>query len=416
MGIFGFLKGKRPVVSEVETEKIGFGDVGDWLENKKGAFREDEKNAFGKVGERLDGFYVSVEEKLDVLVAIDIESKKEHERAKILVRQGLDNYINSVRVLLKELTKISSPLAEGFDSKNRMGSDSKNPEKFSFAGGLAANEIGLGEFAVEVTEVFNRFEKTSAIFYGRANYLVGDEMADVRNEIRRFYNGLAEILKESLIKGLKEIGDVKLKLDELHSVEKNLGDVEKEIVVRDKKIYKAKNDVGELRDDVEDMKKSSEYISGMEVRDEVKRLEAGLDREIVRLKEIVDFKRLTGLVHSNEREMGIVKDFRAHFVTEFSKDRGRLLGLLSGCNMMSDEIRVKVDLIEKRGSELREKRKSVGIDYTAGKLKEIERLEEVREGVELENIKGDRRLEKLRLELRGLKSGVLKIVNDFESK
>ena len=41
---------------------------------------------------------------------------------------------------MAEEDKKSSPKAEELDSKNRKGSDSKNPEKLSSAGDLAAEE------------------------------------------------------------------------------------------------------------------------------------------------------------------------------------------------------------------------------------------------------------------------------------
>jgi len=405
MGMFSFFRGGKPV--EAESKSVAFDDVGEWLEGKDKVLRNEEKVIFVGIGERLDAFYDSVEERLGVLGGIDIEGKKENERAKILVRQGLDKYVNSVRVLLKELGKISSPLAEGFDLKNRKGSDSKNPERFSFAG-------GLGEFAEEISVMFARFEKTSAKFYGRANYLIGDEMAAVRNEIRRFYNGLVETFEGVLIGDLKKVGDVRVKLDEYVLVEKAVEDVEGEIVVRDRKIVEAGDRVEELERDVEDMKGSSDYISGIEAREEVVRLRAGIDKEIGRLKELIDFKRLTNLVHSNEGELKIVKDYRAHFVEEFSKDNGaRLFGLMEGTKMRSAEIVAKVELIERLGVELAEKRGCVGVDYTVGKLKEIERVGDERESVELENVKSGRRLDELRLKLKGLRNEALKLVSEF---
>jgi len=368
-------------VPEVKKD-VSFDDVGDWLENKEKVFCGQDREILGKINGRLAEFYVSVEVGLGVLEGIDIESKKEHERAKILVRQGLDKYIISVRVLLKDLEKIE--------------------------------RNNLEDFAKDIVEVFARFEKTSAKFYGRANYLVGDEMAAVRNEIRRFYNEMVGMFEGPLIGNLRRIEAVRLKLDEFESVEKVVGDVEEEIVVRDRKIDEAKNKVVELKRDVEDMKESVDYISGIEARGEVVRLRAGLDREIGRLKELVDFKRLTNLVHSNERELGVVKDYRAHFVEEFSKDNGaRLFGLMEGTSLKSAEIAAKVELIERLGVELNEKRGDVGVDYTVEKMKEIERIGDECESVELENVKSGRRLDELRLKLKGLRNEALKLVNEF---
>ena len=132
------------------------------------------------------------------------------------------------------------------------------------------------------------------------------------------------------------------------------------------------------------------------------------------MKELIDFKKLTTLTHSNERELKTVKDYRAHFVSEFFEDNGeRLLALLVSCNMKSSEINNQVDLIKKKRLELDEKRKKVGVDYTVVKLKEIDGTVKEREIIELENIKEDRRLEDLKLKMKGLKNEVIELVEEF---
>jgi len=382
MGMFNFFRGGKSV--DVKSESVAFDDVRSWLENKDKILKKEETGVLEEIGERLNEFYVAVEEKLSVLEGIDIEGKKEYERAKILVRQGLNKYIISVRVLLKELTKI---------------------------------DLGnFGEFAEEIGKVFNYFEKSSAKFYARANYLVGDEMAAVRNEVRRFYNEMVGILERPLIGKLKKVEDVRAKLDEFEKVEIMFKKIGNEIVVRDKKIDRAREKVKGLEIEIEDIKNSADHVAGIKAREDVIRLRAGLDREIGRLKELIDFKRLTNLVHSNERELQIVKDYRAHFVEEFGKDNGkRLFGLMSGSSLMNDKIRAKVALIEKLGVEMAEKSGGIGKDYTVGKLKEIESVKDECKSVELENVKSGRRLDELRLRLKGLRNEVILLVDEIRN-
>ncbi len=179
MGLFGFFK-KKPIELEVESEEISFGDIGKWIESKDKSLKGIEDETLEKIGGMLDEFYVSLGEKLEIIEGIDIESKKEHGRVKLLVRQGLENYITSVRNLLRDLG--------GIDKKD------------------------LAKFVQEIGKIFVLFEKSSAKFYERATYLIGDEMAAVRNEIRRFNNELAEMFEGdgSSIKDLKRVMDVKL--------------------------------------------------------------------------------------------------------------------------------------------------------------------------------------------------------------
>jgi len=132
------------------------------------------------------------------------------------------------------------------------------------------------------------------------------------------------------------------------------------------------------------------------------------------LKELIDFKKLTNIIHSNERELKIVKDYREHFVLEFSRDGGaKILNLLGASNMKNSAIESQVSLIEKKESELKEKRGKVGLDSTIGKLKEVRKIEDEIDGMETEKIKIRRRLEELNLKLKGLKNEVIKLVEDF---
>jgi len=387
MGIFSFLKSKKPVELKDEIESMAFEDIGKWVEDKKEGLKGDEQKVLEKVGEKLELFYVSLEGKLEVLEGVDIESKKEHGRAKLLVRQGLDKYIDLVHILLKDLK--------------------------------ATKKENLEKFIRKISETFVLFEKTSAKVYERATYLVGDEMAAVRNEIRRFYNGLIEMFEgeDSSIKDLVKIKNIKLKLEEFEKLEGNVKDVEKEIEISNRKIGEAKKKVERLMEDVERIKNSSEYISNLKTVEEIKALRVGLDREIAKLKELIDFKKLTSIIHSNERELKIVKDYREHFVSEFSRDGGaKILNLLGASNMKNSAIESQVSLIEKKDSELKEKRENIGLDSTVIKLGEVKKIEDEIDGMETKKVKVRRRLEEFDLKLKGLRNEVVKMVEGFGVK
>ena len=181
-----------------------------------------------------------------------------------------------------------------------------------------------------------------------------------------------------------------------------------------KKIGEGKRKVGKLMVDVERIKNSSEYISNLKTGEEIKTLRVGLDREIVRLKEFIDFKKLTNIIHSNERELKIVKNYREHFVAEFSRDGGKkILDLLGGSNMKSSEIEAQVSLIEKNNGELKEKRGKVGLDSTVIMLGEVKKIEDEIDGMETEKVKVGRRLEEFDLKLKGLRNEVVKLVEGF---
>jgi hypothetical protein len=377
MGIFDFFK-KKSVEEKIEIGS--FEDAEKVFGEKVGALKKREEEVLFEIGEKFEDFYVSVEGKLGVLEGIDIEGKKEYKRAKILVRQGLDKYVGFVRGLLKDLRGL-----EGGD---------------------------LGKFVREVGRVFVGFERTSSKVYERATYLIGDEMMAVRNEIRKFYNGLLGTFEEEklLIGDLKRVGDIELKLGEIERVEGKLKDFEEEIRVNDVGIGRAKGKFERLNREVGEIKDSSEYVLRLKMKEEIGVLEVGLNSEIVKLKNLVDFKKLIGIVHSSERDLRIVKGFRDSFVSEFSRGGERLLGLLEESGMRGGEIEAQVSLIGKKKEELVEKRKGVGLDVSVAKLEEIKKVEGEIEVMEIGNVKVRRRLREFGLRLEGLREGVVGLV------
>ena len=384
MGILDFFRGKKSAEREVEIESVAFDGVKSWVADKETGLRKDERETLVKIEGMLKEFYVSAGEKLGILEGVDIESKKEHGRAKILVRQGLDKYINSVRVLLKEVG--------------------------------ALEKKDLGKFAQEIGKVFVFFEKTSAAFYERATYLVGDEMMAVRNEIRKFYNGLVKMFEgnKMLIESFGRFEKINLKFGEIEKVEYNFKEVGKEIVANEEGVEEGREKVKGLEGEIDKIKDSSEYILNLKMLKAIKGLEVELDDEIGKLKNLIDFKKLASVVHSNERELGVVKNYREHFADEFSRDGGkRIIDLLKSSNMESAEIVAQVDLIAEKNGELVEKRGSVEPDGTVDKLDEVKRVGGEIDRLGIANVKGKRRLEDLGLKLKGLKNEIILLVEKF---
>jgi hypothetical protein len=377
MGMFDFLKKKRPIEEGVRPES--FEDAKKIFKEKSEVLKGESEEILIEIKGNFGDFYVSIGEKLKVLGEIDIESKREHGKALILVRQGLDNYIDSVRVLLKDLKKL---------------------EKNDF-----------GKFVREISGVFILFEKRSFNFYERATYLIGEEMAAVRNEIRGFYKVLLGVFeREKLLVGnLKVVEEVGLKLGEIERLGGDLRNLGGEILVNNKMINGAKGEVKRLNDEIKIIKNSSEYISNLTVKEKVRVFEVKLNDEIAKLKNLVDFKKLIGIVHVNEKELKVVKEYRDHFALKFSHDEGKLLDLLDRSEMKSGEIETQVLLIKKLRGEVIESKKSVGIDRTIVKLEEIGKIKKKIKDIEIGTAKVNQRLKELVLRLDGLKGEVIQI-------
>jgi predicted nucleic acid-binding Zn-ribbon protein len=384
MKIFDWIRKKKVIEDEVVVENISFGDIGKWLGSRGNDLREYEKGALVDIEERFKGFYISLGEKLEVLKEVDIESKNEHGRAKVLVRQGLDKYINFVHILLKELRGIEI--------------------------------VDLDKVIREIGDAFVGFERNSAKGYERATYLVGDEMMVVRNEIRGFYNGLVKMFEDdkSSIRDLGRVRNVRFKLDEFGNSERDMGMIKKEIEMKDKEIEKVRGKVKELKSEIEKIKLSLEYIANLKRGEDIKVLRMRLEKEIYLLKGLVDFKKIIGIVHGNEKEFGLIREYRDHFAIEFSRDGGKkLLKLLEDLNMKSSVIREKFDLIREKEVSLEKKVGEVGLDIVTVKMEEVARVEDGIDEMKTDKVKIERRFEEVNLRLKGLRNEVILLVEEI---
>jgi len=242
-------------------------------------------------------------------------------------------------------------------------------------------------------------------------------MAAVRNEIRKFYNELVGTFEKPLVRDLKKIADARSKLNEFEKARDNVRGIEEEIKDNDSNILNAKENVEKLNGEIDEVKKSDKYVSRLKIVGEIDGLRAGIDSEIGRLKGLIDFKKLIGIIHSNDRELGIVKEYRDHFVSEFSKDDGKkLLNLLEGCNMKSEDIDAKVSLVGEKRVELAERVEAIGVDVTVAKFDEMKRIDSKIEGMEIAGVKDKRRLEEYELKLDKLRNGVVGLIEEFGVK
>ena len=213
---------------------------------------------------------------------------------------------------------------------------------------------------------------------------------------------------------MKRVKDIELKLGEFEKSRKDLGEIGGEVELNDLEIERAKKKVEKLVGEVKKIKNSSEYTANLKVGEEVEVLRIGIDREIGKLKEFIDFKKLTNIIHSNERELKIVNDHKEHFASEFSRDSGKkILDLLGGSNMKNAVIEAQVSLIGKRNDELKEKKGNVRADSTIIILGDVKKIEDEIDGMETGKVKVKRRLEELDLKLKGLKNEVVRLVEGF---
>jgi len=359
MGILDFFRKKKKVQEqEAEPEEIKFNEIENWLDNKAREINEKEKKVFDLIKERIDLFIKEIDEKIKVLEEIDIESKKVEDRAKIIVRQGLDKYLGFVDIFIKELTKIEKQ--------------------------------NLSQFIKDMNKIFSDFEKHSYIFYQRATFLIGDELAVVKQEINNFSEYFSKLFneKQKIIDFSNAISSTKLKLRQFDETRATLDKIDLEIKSLDKKTMDSKEKMKKVLHEIEKVKASKAYGENLKNKEEIKLTEKQLEDDVLKLKTFVDFKVLSNTFHSDEKKMKLIKSCKEDFQGMITKDSGEsILSLISESELDSNVIADKIKQINEKRQKITEDKKFIKKDEVEILSEEIQKIKLEIEKLSIEKVK-----------------------------
>jgi len=385
MGILDFFRKKKKVQEqEAEPEEIKFNEIENWLDNKAREINEKEKKVFDLIKERIDLFIKEIDEKIKVLEEIDIESKKVEDRAKIIVRQGLDKYLGFVDIFIKELTKIEKQ--------------------------------NLSQFIKDMNKIFSDFEKHSYIFYQRATFLIGDELAVVKQEINNFSEYFSKLFneKQKIIDFSNAISSTKLKLRQFDETRATLDKIDLEIKSLDKKTMDSKEKMKKVLHEIEKVKASKAYGENLKNKEEIKLTEKQLEDDVLKLKTFVDFKVLSNTFHSDEKKMKLIKSCKEDFQGMITKDSGEsILSLISESELDSNVIADKIKQINEKRQKITEDKKFIKKDEVEILSEEIQKIKLEIEKLSIEKVKYVKRSAGVEDSKEGIVEGIRQGVGGF---
>lgn len=366
MGILDFFRKKKVQEPEPEPEKITFTEVENWLNKKENQNREKEKEVLNQINEKITLFVNELQPKLDVLKEIDIEAKKVEDRAKIIVRQSLNKYLDYVKIFIKKLKELVE----------------QNPN--------------LTKFFKEVNKIFSEFEKHSYIFYQRSTYLVGDELVSAKQEMVNLSEYFTKLFKENkkTIDSQEKISSTKLKLKQLDETKTTIKEINTKAKSLNENLNRYEKKKDELLEEIEKIKASDDYQQTLKNEEEIINKEKEREQDIQKLKESIDFKSLTNFFHSNEGQMKLVKDFKEDFKTNFQKKNGEdILDLLKEANMNSGIVGDKIESINLKKEEIMKMKGEIVDDEVESLSEEIRKVKKEIENSNIEKVKLLKRLE-----------------------
>jgi len=361
-----FFKRKKAQEPKIESERVHSNKIETWLDKKTKEVNENEKKVFVLIEKEIDSFTLRVEGKTKILRAIDIESKKVEERAKTIVRQGLDEYLNFVEIFKKDLADIEKQK--------------------------------LNQFIKKADKAFSSFDKRSYIFYQRANYLIGDELVALKQEINNLsthFTGLFDKNKK-ISQSFDLISSTKSKLTRLDETNIALDKINLEIKSLDKKTTENEEKGVKIIYKIKKIKVSKNYLENIKRKDEIELTEKQLEENILELKSLINFKKLANTFHSNEGKMKRIKDYRDDFQKSFTRNKGRgILNLIKEAELDDGSIFNKIKQIEEKESRVHKNKKLIKKDEVKELLEEAEKIKSEIENLASEKNKYIKRSEKI---------------------
>jgi len=287
MKLFNFLKRKKTIEKNNENKEVLWEELGSYILTEQKKVEENKSEFFESVHNIILEHSADIEKKVETLESIDIDSKKIEERAKIIVKQSVEKYVTEVKKLL-------------FQLKN-------------------SRQEAIEEFINQVNQSFAHFDKRSAIFYGRSNYIIGDELLTVKNSIQKIHQEFSTLLnskketieKNSILQGIIS----SRKIIEEKTDKKN--ESKNQIKKIDLDIQKKENLISEIDEDIEKTKKSEEYSLFRKSLEEIDAKKQSINKMILECKSLINFKELMGLYYASESKRELIKKYKDSFSIEF---------------------------------------------------------------------------------------------------
>lgn len=337
MGIFSFLKkfGKEKEIEEIIMEKLALSEIEGWIEGKIRENEPKEKKILLVIMDKIKDFIKDLEEKIVILEDFDVEARKDKDRIKNVVTDSRKEYIKSIEDLIEKLNNLK--------------------------------ELRLEKFIEKINKIFFDFNKASFKNYERANILIGKEMANIKEVFRTFSKDLLEIFSNNkeISELFKKIELIKSKLNLLDPIEKSMIGVNGEITSINEEINQKLKENLILLDEIERIKQSESYKNMLEQKEKISALKEESKDNILALKQLIDFKALANFFHIFPKQMGILKDYKEDFHSNFEKDNGqRIVNLLDESKLNSDEIVEKLKNISSKLEEIKKDEQEIKKDET----------------------------------------------------
>jgi len=153
-----------------------------------------------------------------------------------------------------------------------------------------------------------------------------------------------------------------------------------------------------LKQSLDKIKKSSVYLDNLSKQKKIEFLKEDSKKNVLELKQFLDFRALTNFFHINPEQMNIVKEHREDFQTNFEKDNGQtIIELLEEAKLSNNVILEKVKQIRSKIEEIWNHEKNLKEDEAQEIQNKIKLVALKIDELKIEKIKEEKREEKFKI-------------------
>ncbi len=353
-----------------KDEEITIQELEESINKKINEIKSKEEILNQDVNSKIDLFIAELKEKEKKVEEVDIELKEKNEKIKSVVYEGRKKYLEFIERLIDNLEK--------------------------------AKEVPEFNRKIEsINASFLRFGENSPKSYERATILIGKEMGEIRDSLKRFSTDILTLFKENqnIVLEYKAINSIKSRCQKKKENEEEIKKLNQTVEELNKKIEDNEQEKQDITEKVEKIKKSKEHLENIKLQKDIKIKEEEIRKQISDLRQLIDFKSLTSFFHSFEDKMNIIKSYKDNFLGEFNYDKGdKLIKLLNDSNLNNEIINQKIKDINNNENLLKEKQSDLKKDETLSIISDIESIKEKIENMKKEKDWAEKNTEKIKEE------------------
>lgn len=383
MGLIRFLWGiigKKKIQKNKDSDlkEVSFDELKNQIEEKELELNIRERGIISSIKNLFSETLNELADKITILEEIDINSKKAETKLKLIVKENLIQYVSNIRELTKKLSNLQ--------------------------------EKSLEELIEKYNRIFLDFDKRSYSNYEKATILIGREIAEVKEIIRKRYNSLKDIFEknQNIIFSLNLISILKNSLKDTNKLEVFVSELNSKIELLNKKAKEIQEKNTKLLLKIEETKKSKNYLENLKKKKEIESLRKELEREIYLLKDKIDFKALGREFHTDGDKMESIRYCKENFLkcfgneTEFKK----IINLISEAKLSNEEISKEITSLKNKKAEISKIENTLKKDPAEDLLSEIEKNNSEIEVVNIEKEKMLKNITRIEEKIITLKEGI----------